>query len=259
MVENIPFQGRIAVIAYELDPPAVVQSGDMYIYILDMRVLELFSGTHSVGKVCDELGWECISLDLAEATLNIDIMKWDYKAAYPAGYFDIVWASSPCTHFSNLKRCNIGRPAKDGRIFIHKTIEDDIQNIGLPMLRRTEEIIDYFQPKFWFLENPQTARTKNYIDRPFYTVDYCMYGMPYRKRTNVWTNLENFTPRLCNKQCGSFDGKRHIEQVNSRGGGSDGNITGYRRLRISIPAALIRELFAQAVQEMNMNHQSSPV
>ena len=29
-----------------------------------VKVLELFSGTKSVGKICDELGWEVISLDL---------------------------------------------------------------------------------------------------------------------------------------------------------------------------------------------------
>ena len=39
------------------------------------------------------------------------------------------------------------------------------------MLNRTFEIIDYFQPKHWFVENPHTARTKDYIhDKPFFVV-----------------------------------------------------------------------------------------
>ena len=35
-----------------------------------MRLLELFSGTHSVGKVFEKLGYEVISLDLHKATIN---------------------------------------------------------------------------------------------------------------------------------------------------------------------------------------------
>ena len=44
------------------------------------------------------------------------------------------------------------------------------------MLRRTEEIIKYFKPKFYFIENPQTARTKDYAaldPGDFFDVDYC--------------------------------------------------------------------------------------
>ena len=88
------------------------------------------------------------------------------------------------------------------------------------MLNRTFEIIDYFQPKHWFVENPHTARTKDYIhDKPFFVVDYCMYGMPYRKRTNIWTNLKSFEPLLCDKKCSGWDGKKHKVRVNELGAG----------------------------------------
>ena len=43
-----------------------------------MKLLELFSGTGSVGKVARELGYEVVSLDLKNADINSDIMKWDY-------------------------------------------------------------------------------------------------------------------------------------------------------------------------------------
>ena len=29
-----------------------------------MNVLELFSGTKSIGKVCDQLGWNSVSVDM---------------------------------------------------------------------------------------------------------------------------------------------------------------------------------------------------
>ena len=59
-----------------------------------MRLLELFSGTHSVGTVARELGYDVISLDLYGAEINTDILVWDYTI-YPPGHFDIVWASPP--------------------------------------------------------------------------------------------------------------------------------------------------------------------
>ena len=45
-----------------------------------MNVLELFSGTGSIGKICKELDWNCLSLDRdLPADINIDILEWDYK------------------------------------------------------------------------------------------------------------------------------------------------------------------------------------
>ena len=58
-----------------------------------MRVLELFSGTHSVGKVASALGYEVVSLDLSDATICCNILEWDYKAAFSVGHFDIIWAA----------------------------------------------------------------------------------------------------------------------------------------------------------------------
>ena len=47
-----------------------------------LRVLELFAGTQSVGKVAAEMGWEVVSIDdmsvkgLPEPTIVSDIMDW---------------------------------------------------------------------------------------------------------------------------------------------------------------------------------------
>ena len=60
-----------------------------------MRLPELFAGTQSVGKVARELGFEVISLDRdMPAGVQCDILDWDCRA-YPAKYFDIIWASPP--------------------------------------------------------------------------------------------------------------------------------------------------------------------
>ena len=169
-----------------------------------MRLLELFSGTKSVGKVAEQLGYEVISLDLKNADINTDILDWDYTI-YPIGYFDVIWASPPCDTFSFLKLSNVGRHGHT-----RESIQRDIDNIGVPILRKTEEIIDYFKPKYYFMENPQTGRMKEYVNKPFYDVDYCKYAdWGYRKRTRIWTNLQGFNPKMCKKDCNSMDGNKH--------------------------------------------------
>ena len=48
-----------------------------------MRLLELFSGTGSVGNVASAMGFEVVSVDRdMPATHKCDIMDWNYKQ-YP--------------------------------------------------------------------------------------------------------------------------------------------------------------------------------
>jgi site-specific DNA-cytosine methylase len=213
-----------------------------------MRVLELFSGTGSVGKVCRLKGWEVISLDLKGADINTDIMEWDYRSL-PVGHFDIIWASPPCNTFSALNRSNFSKEET-----LHR-----INNIGLPILRRTEEIINYFSPTYYFIENPQTGLMKNYVTRPHYDVDYCMYAdWGYKKRTRIWTNVIGFQPLLCNKHCGStiahpvHGGMIHISNCGNTAQRQLLEEIGYKfkqtqRDRYRVPPNLIEGLFAMCL------------
>ena len=105
-------------------------------YLYKMRLLDLFSGTHSVGVVARALGFEVVSLDLSDATVCCDVLDWDYASAYPVGYFDIIWSSPPCDTFSHARYKNVGRFG-----ITRETIEADIHTHGLPLLRKTQEII----------------------------------------------------------------------------------------------------------------------
>ena len=170
-----------------------------------MKVLELFSGTHSVGKVCKERGWDVLSLDSeVDADIRVDIMEWDYTK-YKPGDFDIVWASPPCRTFSRLRSCNIGRRIKEhgDTVITREIIESDMRAKGLPLLYRTLDIIFYLEPKYWFIENPYSSKMKQFMTGvPRYVVDYCKYSdWGYKKRTNIWTNVEGFTPKLCRNDC----------------------------------------------------------
>ena len=64
------------------------------------------------------------------------------------------------------------------------------------LVLKTLEIINYFNPELWFLENPQTGNLKTRSimkDISFYDVDYCMYSdWGYKKRTRIWTNKKNW-------------------------------------------------------------------
>ena len=67
-----------------------------------MRLLELFSGTKSVGRAFEALGWEVTSLDAdatTRPTICTDVQAWDY-GTYPPGHFDLIWASPVCMEFS---------------------------------------------------------------------------------------------------------------------------------------------------------------
>tara|TARA_R110000796_G_scaffold39576_4_gene98606 strand:+ start:3712 stop:4431 length:720 start_codon:yes stop_codon:yes gene_type:complete len=167
-----------------------------------MLCLELFSGTGSVGKVCKKLGWEVVSLDLElEADININILDWDYKV-YPKDHFDLIWSSPPCVSYSNLQSCWLGRKKADGIIYTKEIMESSMKESDKLVLK-TFEIIEYFNPEFWFLENPATGKLKSrniMKDKPFYDVSYCMYSdWGYEKKTRVWTNKVGFNNKICDK------------------------------------------------------------
>lgn len=179
-----------------------------------INVLELFSGTGSVGKVCKELEWNVVSVDmLLPADHQVDIMEFNYKQ-YDKNYFDIIWASPPCTNYSHLKKCWYGRKLKDGIIYTKEQNDKD-QNEADKLVLKSLEIIEYFNCELWFLENPQTGNLKNrdiMKNIPYYDVDYCMYSdWGYKKRTRIWTNKKNWNNLLCDGSgsCGNMIINKH--------------------------------------------------
>ena len=66
-----------------------------------MLVLELFSGTKSIGKAFQRIGWEVYSIDIDEKS-NPDLVA-DIANLRPQDLKikpNFVWGSPPCTHYS---------------------------------------------------------------------------------------------------------------------------------------------------------------
>ena len=118
-----------------------------------MKVLELFSGSGSVSKVCKEFGYDVVSLDIEfEATHKMNILDFDYKQ-YKPDEFNIVWGSPPCTYYSALQTSWVGKKKKDGEIYTIEKLTQDLADSD-KLVERTFEIIKYFNPELWFVENP---------------------------------------------------------------------------------------------------------
>jgi hypothetical protein len=210
------------------------------------RLLELFSGTGSIGRAFREKGWETISLDMnakSGADIIADITKWDYTCHVP-GFFQCVWASPCCTHYSKA-RTNA------------KTPRDLIGSDA--MVARVLEIIKYHNADY-FIENPESGllKTRDVIKNlPYIDITYCKYGYSYRKKTRVWHNnikWQPHTPCCAAFPCVVLEGGRH-PMTAQRGPGRAGGL-----LKVddkcslnelySIPPALCKEI-AEAATEIN--------
>ena len=173
-------------------------------------LLELFSGTGSVGRPWREAGHRVDSVDIDsryDPEFCEDILEWDFRCldTQPPDY---IWASVPCENYSIARtRANTPRNYELADSLVAKTIE----------------IIFHFQalnPELgWFVENPDTSqlwsRAVAWDLYPRVRLDYCQYGGPgYRKRTKVATNVL-WTPRpLCDPRvCPSCIDGRHVKSA----------------------------------------------
>ena len=151
---------------------------------MTLRHLDLFSGTKSWTRAFEKIGFECVSVDLDKKTSPThiaDMLTWDYTM-YPPGYFHAITAGPPCTEYSRAR--TTGPP----------------RNLELAdrLVAKTLEIINYFRPLSWCIENPQTGllKTRDVVAGVLYNdVSYCRYCPsdgsfpPYRKLTRIWSNF----------------------------------------------------------------------
>ncbi len=205
------------------------------------KVLELFSGTATVSKECMLRGYHVTTLDIlpcgiSDVHIQEDIMTWNYTLIKP-NTFDFIWASPPCTEYTSIKN-------------ISKKPRDLVKADGYVL--KTLDIIKYFKPTYWIIENPQSGILKS---RPmmkhitYDDVDYCKYGFPYRKRTRLWNNIIGLDIKMCKYDCLVSDHKlrRHDNGIGkTRQWNKDNSKVSLNTSQLgSIPSLLVKSILNQ--------------
>ena len=166
-----------------------------------MLLLELFSGTGSVGTNAKKRGYKVISVDSndkTDANIVVDILNWDYKKLKLKP--DVVWASPPCGSFSNMaitRDKNSKAPPRVRHISMKPLKEGAV--LGDKILKKTIEIINYYRrinPRMKFImENPHGFMWRSPYMKALkhYTTSntlYCLYKDKRRKPTDFFNNFE---------------------------------------------------------------------
>ena len=159
-----------------------------------MRVLELFSGTRSIGRAFEARGHEVYSVDYCEsfeADSHEDIAVLGVTDVMEAfGAPDVVWASPDCTTYSVAA---LGRHRKKDPATGWLMPVTDYAKICDAVNQHLMRLIEALAPQLWFVENPRGGLRKMPWMRglPRYTVTYCQYGYRYMKPTDIWTNARD--------------------------------------------------------------------
>ena len=211
------------------------------------RVLELCCGSKSFTKVFAKMfpHAELVTLDISNSfkpDIVADITTWDYLSAFSRGYFDIIWVSPPCTEYS---------PAKAGS----PRDLDAADRIVLAALH----IIAVARPRVWFLENPHTMLYKRTfmitLELLRVLLHYCKYGYPYKKPTDLWSNIPlqllNCDVSPCPARAMTGVHSRTAQQGKSGRHDTPGVPA---HLANTIPPALVRVLISHARQFLTSMH-----
>jgi hypothetical protein len=205
-----------------------------------MNVLELFAGSRSVGKQAEKLGMNVFSSDLIEFEgINYPVSILDFDVSKVPFQPDIIWASPPCTSFSVA---SIGHHWTGGKgAYIPKT---DGARLGLELVKKTIEIINHFQPTYWFMENPRGVLRKLPVVQGLKknTVTYCQYGDERMKPTDIWTNSDVWIPR---PMCKNGD-PCHVAAPRGSKTGTQGRSNAYERSKI--PDELCNEILTSCLK-----------
>lgn len=167
----------------------------------------------------------------SKPSIVADVRIWSYLKCFPPGFFDIIWASPPCTDYS---------PAKT-------TAPRDIESADA-MVKACLKIIELAKPTVWILENPHTTLYTRDFMQPYEhlrtTTTYCMYGYPYRKATDIWCNIPLNLPSCFETPC-DFKLRHGYHQTQAQLGPSQHSAGIPKSQLNSVPEELIESVLTQ--------------
>tara|TARA_R110000787_G_scaffold7842_4_gene26138 strand:- start:154 stop:810 length:657 start_codon:yes stop_codon:yes gene_type:complete len=166
-----------------------------------MKVLELYAGSRSIGRIAEKKGHEVCSVDIKQFG-KIDIIKDCEFLTFEDLPFipDMLWSGTPCTTYSLAgisHHRNIDRSAKSE--FAKKCDRMNKNNIKL-----IKELLIINPKLVWYIENPRAVLRKmdfmKGLNRT--TITYCSFGDTRMKPTDIWSNniydifnLEGWKPK----------------------------------------------------------------
>jgi|SRR3990167_131011 len=135
-----------------------------------MKVLDLFCGMGGWSKPWIESGHDVTGIDIMDYNypgkfIQADLLNWE-----PDQYYDMVFASPPCTEFSIAKKYAWG---------------NQDERIGLDLVYRAFYIISKIKPKWFVIENVKGLA--DFIDKPNQIVRYGKNSN--HKAAYLWTNI----------------------------------------------------------------------
>mgnify|MGYP003116516839 FL=1 len=204
-----------------------------------MRLLEIFCGTKSIGKVFEKNGWDVISVDIEEKwkpTICIDVLEWDYKT-FDKNYFNHIHFSPPCIYMSQQQQTWYGRYKGKGnnKYLFTKELHIELLKESDKLLHKINEIIDYFDNITFTIENPYHTKfnnitKRNILNYDYVICDYCMYDSIIKKSTVFYNNF-NLKLNKCDKS------HTHNKWSNFYGGSSAKDVV------FKIPEKLCEQIF----------------
>jgi site-specific DNA-cytosine methylase len=214
-----------------------------------LKVLELFAGSRSIGQAAEKLGFTVFSIDYKDfdkIDLQADI---EFLQAKDIPFVpDIVWASPDCTTYSLAAISHHRNGCLPKSAYAVKS-----DRVNQNMLRLIQLYLAVNPSMKFYIENPRgMLRKMPWMQGiPRTTITYCSYGDSRMKPTDIWSNnihslfYPGWKPRpMChngNREC------HHEAAPRGSKTGTQGLKGAY--MRSKIPPALCSEVLIAAAHQ----------